>query len=198
MVTVLLYGFLGRQFGRVHRYDVRSPAEAVSALAATLDGFRPALVDGGSYRVVVGGRDALELERISNPVSSRETIRIVPVVSGAGNGFGQAILGAALMWATGGFAALGYAGFAGAAAGTGLWAVGASIGMSLMLGGVSQMLFAPPKAESGGVDRPENRPSYAFDGAVNTAAQGNPVSICYGQLTVGSQVISAGLSVEQI
>ena len=45
MKTILLYGFLGRQFGRVHRYDVASPAEAVRALTATLQGFRKAVVD---------------------------------------------------------------------------------------------------------------------------------------------------------
>ena len=73
-----------------------------------------------------------------------------------------------------------------------------SIGFSMVMGGVSQMLFSPPQAQSGGMERPENKPSYAFDGAVNTAAQGNPVPLCYGQLIVGSQVVSAGLSVEQI
>jgi predicted phage tail protein len=66
-----------------------------------------------------------------------------------------------------------------------------------MLGGVTQMLFSPKSAQS--VERPENRPSYSFDGAVNTTAQGSPVSVLYGgPLIVGSQVVSAGLSVEQI
>lgn len=194
MVTVLLYGFLGRRFGKVHRYDVRSPAEAVRALCATIKGFKQALVDGGHYRVVVGGREAFNLPRIGDPVSERETIRIVPTVSGAGNGFGQVLIGAALI------AASFYAPFAT----TALWgtatvgSVMGSIGVSLVLGGVSQMLFSPPQAQSGGVERPENKPSYAFDGAVNTAAQGNPVPVCYGRLIIGSQVISAGLTVEQI
>ena len=200
MVTVLLYGFLGRQFGKVHRYDVRNTAEAVRALSATLKGFRQALVEGGSYRVVVGGKDPLTLDRLGNPVSSKETIRIVPVISGAGNGFGQIVLGAALIVASGGMALL-----AGGAMGLSVGATTllasaiSSIGFSMVMGGVSQMLFSPPQAQSGGMDRPENKPSYAFDGAVNTAAQGNPVPVCYGgPLIVGSQVVSAGLSVEQI
>lgn len=193
MVTVLLYGFLGRQFGRVHRYDVRSPSEAVRALCATVKGFRQALIDGSHYRVVVGGREALTLQRIGDPVSERETIRIVPTVSGAGGGFGQVLLGAALIVGAPWLGALAPASMWGAATS----AIGA-IGWSMALGGVSQMLFSPPKAESGGIDRPENKPSYAFDGAVNTAAQGNPVPVCYGRLIIGSQVISAGFSVEQI
>ena len=203
MKTILLYGFLGRQFGRVHRYDVRTPAEAIRALSVTLQGFRQAMVSGGAYRVLVGGKEALNFRRIGHPVSSRESIRIVPVIAGAGRGLGQIIVGAALIYFSGGLAgafgataasagSAATAGFAGITAGT-----FTAIGVSLVIGGVSQMLFAPKAPES--VERPENNPSFAFDGAVNTAAQGNPVPVLYGgPLIVGSQVISAGLSVEQI
>lgn len=181
MKTILLYGFLGRQFGRVHRYDVASPAEAVRAMCATLRGFRKALVDGGAYRVLVGGKQALDVDQVPHPVSDRESIRIVPVIAGAGQGVGQVILGAALVVAgfTFGQPQLIY------------------VGAAMVIGGVVQMLFAPKTPES--VERPENKPSYAFDGAVNTAAQGNAVPVLYGgPLIVGSQVISAGLSVEAI
>lgn len=201
MKTVMLYGFLGRQFGRVHRYDVKTPAEAVKALSVTLQGFRKALVDGGAYRVLVGGKSELDRSKLRDPVSDRETIRIVPVVAGAGSGFGQIILGAAIIGAaffTGG-ASIAAGGFMSAGITTTFWGgIAVGIGSSLVLGGVSQMLFSP-KQTQGTVDRPENKPSSAFDGAVNTAAQGNPVPTFYGgPLIIGSQVISAGLSAEQI
>lgn len=180
MKTILLYGFLGRQFGRVHRYDVQTPAEAVKAMMVTLKGFRQALVDGGAYRVLVGGRDPLTRERLMDPISSSETLRFVPVISGAGKGIGQFLLGAVLVVA-GAF--------------TGGWIT--YIGFSLMMGGASQMLFSQTKPES--VERPENKASFGFNGAVNTATQGNPVPVLYGgPMIVGSQVISAGLSAEQI
>ena len=203
MKTIMLYGFLGKQFGRVHRYDVVSPAEAIQALVITLKGFKKALVDGGSYKVLVGGKESLERDHLGFPVSDRESIRIVPVVAGSSNPITRIIIGAALIWfaaplagamgATAGTAtAAGTAGFMGVTAGT-----FAAIGTSLIIGGVSQILFSPKSAET--TERPENRPSYAFDGAINTSAQGNPVSILYGgPLIVGSQVISAGLSVDQI
>lgn len=187
MKTIMLYGFLGREFGRVHRYDVRSPAEAVRAMCVTLQGFKKAVIDGGAYRVLIGGRDALDVERLPNPVSDKETIRIVPVIAGAGNGTGQFILGAVLV-VVGAFTT-----FFGDYSGSVI-----SLGVSLMVGGASQMLFGQKGALAGANDRPENRPSYTFDGAVNTAAQGNAVPIGYGRLVVGSQVVSAGLSVEQI
>lgn len=182
MKTILLYGFLGRQFGRVHRYDVASPAEAVRAMCATLRGFRKALVDGGAYRVLVGGKQALAVDQVPHPVSDRESIRIVPVIAGAGKGTGQVIIGALLVVAS-------------------IFIPGAQglapVGYAMIIGGVAQMLFAPNTPES--TDAPNNQASYAFDGAVNTAAQGNPVPVLYGgPLIVGSQVISAGLSVESM
>lgn len=181
MMTILLYGFLGRQFGRVHRYEVATPAEAVRALSVTLQGFRKAVVDGGYYRVLVAGKTALDRGELCHPVSSRETIRIVPVIAGAG-GVGKAIFGAVLIIAGVYFQQP--------------WLT--NIGISMVLGGVSEILFAK-KPAAGPPDRPENRPSFGFDGAVNTTAQGNPVPLLYGgPLIVGSQVISAGLSVEQI
>ena len=69
--------------------------------------------------------------------------------------------------------------------------IAAGIGWSLVLGGVAQLLFKPPELQNS--DRTENQPSFAFNGAVNTVAQGNPVPVGYGRLIVGSQVISLGL-----
>jgi len=197
MLTVLLYGHLGKRFGRRHRYDVRSPAEAVRALCATIPGFRVYLAEHSApgYRVLVG-TESRDLETLAYP--AREAIKIVPVTAGAGKGLGSVILGAALIGfgvMTGG-AGLGL-GAAWAAGGT-VFAgyLAANIGLSLVLGGVAQMLAPQPKTP-GTPDRPENKPSYAFDGAVNTAAQGNPVPVCYGRLIVGSQVISAGMVAEE-
>ena len=190
MRTILLYGFLGKRFGRVHHYDVQNPAEAVRAMGVTIEGFTQAVIDGGSYRVLIAGKQALTVQETRNPSSFKETIRIVPVIAGAsGGGVFQAILGIALV----------VVGFVVAAAG--FPAQGAFIakaGIMLFIGGVSQMLFAP-KPAGDPADKMENKPSYSFNGAINTVAQGNPVSILYGgPLIIGSQVISAGLSVEQI
>lgn len=199
MKTVMLYGFLGKRFGRVHRLAVRSPAEAVRALSCTLAGFKQALIDGGAYRVVIGGKQELDRKRVADPVSDAETIRLVPVVSGAGRGLGTAILGAALIVAAPYAAGFVMANTAAVGLAVGIATYGPMVGASLVMSGVSQMLFSPKQTGGQTADRPENRPSFSFDGAVNTAAQGNPVAVCYGgPILVGSQVISAGLSVEQI
>jgi predicted phage tail protein len=193
----MLYGKLGATYGKVHRYDVISPAQAVKALSVTLKGFKQSFIDGGHYRILVGGKNELNIDEVSNPMSNSETIRIVPVVAGAG-GLGKVILGAALIYFSGGLAA-GLGGAYGATAATTATIASSitGIGVSLVLGGVSQMLFSPQAAPDSG-ERPENKPSFIFNGAVNTTRQGNPVPICYGRMIVGSQVISAGLSVVQL
>ena len=198
MLTVLLYGHLGARFGRVHRYAAHSPAEAVRALCATLPGFRRALAEGGAYRVLRGGREALGAEQIREPMSLRDTLRIVPVAAGAGKGFGQILLGAALIGLSfiPGLQAPLFSGASGFLGEISFGSILGSIGRSLLFSGVSSILFS--QTPSRNVDSPNNKPGYAFDGAVNTAAQGNPVPVCYGRMIVGSQVVSMGLSTERI
>ncbi|MCE1424815.1 tail assembly protein, partial [Enterobacter hormaechei] len=43
---------------------------------------------------------------------------------------------------------------------------------------------------------PDNKPSYAFGGPVNTTASGNPVPLLYGQREIGGAIISAGIYAE--
>lgn len=186
MKTIRLYGHLGRRFGRVHRFDVRSPAEAVRALRANFKGFTQALLGfgGAGYRVVCGREGDREARHLAHPTAA--DIKIVPVVSGASAPGVRILAGAALVAV--GMVLSPYS--------AGLSNFVGNVGISLMISGAAEILFAP--TPRGTPERPENMPSYVFDGAVNTAAQGNPVPLCYGRLIVGSQVISAGLSTEQL
>jgi len=93
----MLYGKLGRDYGRVHRYDVVSPAQAIKALSVTIKGFKQSFIDGGYYRVLIGGKTELDINETINPISNKETIRIVPVVAGA-SGLGKIIVGAGLIY----------------------------------------------------------------------------------------------------
>ena len=195
MNTVLLLGDLGKQFGREHAFSISTPAEAIRALCANFLGFEQALIkaqsDGVGYRVLANDT-ALALDDLHHP-SGQQTITIVPVISGAGgNGIGQILLGAAIIavawWNPMGWAASGA--FLSQAT---LY----SLGVGMALGGVSQMLAPVPKVP-GPMERPENQPSYSFNGPVNTSAQGQPVPVGYGRMIVGSAVISAGIDVDQI
>jgi predicted phage tail protein len=197
MRVVRLYGQLGKRFGRQHKLDVRSPAEAIRALSANFEGFAQAVVDG-QWRVLVGG-NAQALSQLHDPLSA--DISIVPAVAGAG-AFGKVLVGAALIGVSMAFPESMFFNSPLGIIGDFILPTPASmissLGFNLLMGGVSQMLFSAPKAPSGATERPGNKPSYAFSGAVNTTGQGNPVPVCYGRLRVGSQVISAGLHAESI
>ncbi|WP_265463513.1 tail assembly protein, partial [Enterobacter hormaechei] len=122
-------------------------------------------------------------------------IRIAPVMEGAKKaGMFQTILGAVLVvvGAIGMFTPIGQA-FGGATWGP--YALNAGIGM--MAGGIYQMLSPQPKGLQGR-DDPDNKPSYAFGGSVNSLAMGNPVPVLYGEREIGGAIISAGVVAEDI
>lgn len=190
-----LLGELGNKYGSTHLLDIKTPAEAVRALNANFRDFRSYMENseknGVGYRVLSNEED-VDIADIHNPAS--KTIKIVPVMMGAGGGgLGKIILGAALIAASiylpgSSFAWSSIAAFDTVAV---ISTAAGYIGTSLVISGVSQMLSPVPKAPGyGGND--ERSPSYLYNGAVNTTAQGFPVPIGYGRLIIGSAVVSAG------
>ena len=194
MKTVKLLGELGKKFGKSFQLDIKNPAEAVRALCVNFPAFRQHLIDsekrGVAYRVIVGKEDQ-KVEDLHNP-SGKQTIKFVPVLVGAGgNGVGTFIAGAVLMIA----AVVGFIIFPGNPVSPWL----GNMGLALMIGGVVQMLSPVPESASQDMNNaPDNKPSYTFNGAVNTSAQGYPVPVGYGRMIVGSAVISAGIVAEEL
>lgn len=192
MLTVLLYGHLAEKYGRKHKIDASSPAEVVRAFCANYKDFKDSIIqDGQAFYKVLAGKDNRSDEL---HLGTSKTVKIIPVIAGKG-GLGKIVLGAALIVAS---VYMPYASWGLTSAGLFATSAASSIGFSLILGGVSQLLFAPPKTSSSNGERAENKPNFAFAGAINVTGQGNPIPICYGRLRVGSQVISTGLSVEQL
>lgn len=184
--AVRLYGIAGTRFGRVHRLAVSSTAEAVRALSVLLPGFGKFLLearDNGLTFAVFNGRRNLSKDELDAPVGD-DAIRIAPVIIGSkSGGLFQTILGAALM-VVGAVAS-----FYGQPWGAQLMGLGAS----MALGGIVQML-SPQQAGLAGVA--DNGTSYYFNGPVNSAAQGEPVPLVYGEMLVGSKVASSGIYAE--
>jgi hypothetical protein len=191
MRTIRLNGELGKKYGRIHKLDVRTPAEGIRALCTNFPAFRQDLMDaaekGLAYRCVVD-RDAIGAEQLSHPMS--RNFSVTPVVAGAGK-VGTIILAVALI----AFAVLNPA-FALALPGT-LGTITATtvtwIGVSMLLGGIAQLLAPTPKMNTPA----EKTANNVFDGPVNVTAQGAPVPVGYGRMIVGSVVISAGITVQQ-
>lgn len=194
MVTIKLYGQLGKLFGKYHKRVVRTNAEAVHALCKTLDNFERFLNSSkirGLTFAVFRGQDNIGLDDMGYPVTG-ETIKIVPLLIGSKKaGALQTILGAVLVVVG---VVIGYfTGWTGVG-----WAIGSKMAMmggAMMLGGVVQML-SPQSAGLASKQDAANQASYAFGGVTNTAAQGYPVPILYGKRRIGGAIISAGIYVE--
>ncbi len=191
LTTIRLYGALGARFGRVHRLAVQTSAEAVKALCVNFDGLESYLMNAkknGMVFAVFRGKRNIGVEDYQN-LGGNNDIRIAPVMEGAKKaGVFQTILGAVMVIA----GAVAFFGFGQP------WGVNLMIaGGTTMAGGVYQMLSPQPKGLQGR-DDPDNRPSYAFGGAVNTIAMGNPVPVLYGEREIGGAIISAGIVAEDI
>jgi len=208
-----LHGHLAT-FGGPYRLDVRDPLEATRALASQLPGFANAVREG-LYRVVKGSDldgPAIGEAELSVGLGRSRELHLVPLPAGAKRGgAAKAVLGVALI-ATG-FMGAAYPVVSGAGSSMGFafgaeataafggitWGQIAMAGVSMTLSGISSMLAAPPKVEGyTGFEQADSRPSFLFDGPLNTTSQGQPVPVAYGIVRAGSVVISAGLTAEQI
>jgi predicted phage tail protein len=188
MREIRLYGKLAKFIGkRVFRADVANAAEAVRFLLANFPQAEKHMADQ-HYRVSLGERD-LELDEIHHP-AGQQVIKIVPVVAGAGF-VGRILLGAALI--VGAF-------FTGGATLYGLSVASTlfGVGASLVLGGVAQLLTPIPATPTGMDSNSDPRKSYSFSSVQNTSRQGTPVPVVYGEVIVGSVVISAGIDIAQV
>ncbi|WP_372353488.1 tail assembly protein [Xanthomonas axonopodis pv. maculifoliigardeniae] len=190
--TVRLYGVLRAKFGKEFQLAVASPAEAIRALSVQLPGFQAFLMgakDRGLTFAVFNGRRNLTQDQLHDPPGD-DDIRFAPVLQGSKRGGTlQTIMGAALIVV--GAAVNIISGGSLAIIGTPL----INAGVAMVIGGVVQMLSPTPKG-LGTQDSPDNRPSYAFNGPMNTQAQGNPVPVAYGDTWTGSAVISGGIFAE--
>ncbi len=185
MARICLYGDLQR-FGRRIDLRVKTGAEAIRALAMQIPAFRQKLSDGW-YQVRIAGRDAGETElsaRLNEPLANGAVIHIVPRLAGAkSGGVFQAVLGAAVMavaiWMPG----------VGIMASNLLF----SLGASMTLGGVAQMLAPKPKTPRTQTTDNGKQNTY-FSSLDNMVAQGNVLPVLYGEMRVGSRVVSQEIS----
>jgi predicted phage tail protein len=206
--TVKVYGHLAEHCGQsVFEALVRVPADAIKFLLCNFPELRGLMRDG-YYKVAVGSHD-LQLadcpEQLHYPLSDDDVIKVIPVVTGAGGGFGKVLAGAALIAAAVILAPTGGGGFLGAV-GTGFFSgavstAAGSIGLSLALGGVAQLISPVPELpsfDSGGLEGTGQLQNFAFQSIGNVDREGVPVPVVYGEMIVGSVVISTDLVAKKI
>ena len=181
MITIKLYGHLGTQFGRIHKYAIRTPVEAVRALEANCRGFKKALLKEGilGYKVIVDGQDRSSKEEIIYPADTE--IKFIPIVKGKGNGtwgwikviIGIIIVVVAVVTQNYEFV---------------------PTGLAMIYGGVTQILYKPPVMQLQDAVLAENNSSKYFDGPSGIGTQGYPVPLAYGKVMSGYTVVHAQVS----
>lgn len=147
----------------------------------------------GWYQIRIAGEDVSEQTlsaRLHEPLPPGAVIHIVPRMAGAKSGWFGVLAGAALIAASF-IPGLNVAVWAGAAA---TWSsIAFSLGASMMLGCVAQLLAPQPKAPS--MHSADNgKQNTYFSSLENMVAQGNPVPVPYGEIMTGSRRISQELS----
>ena len=197
MKTIQLYGDMGQQFGREFVLDVSTPAEAIRALVAMIPRLRAYLQDRmeAPFQVLVGEVPQGEAA-LTAPVGRNEVIKFVPVVAGAKDAFGEILLGVAIIAAVGFTGGLAGAGMFGSLTGTSmLSSMAVGIGMSMVLGGVAQLLAGTPKS-SGASNSNNAMDTWSFGSPTLTVGQGGCVPLGYGTMRIGGTVISAGIDAQ--
>lgn len=185
MIKVTIYGRLRKFIGESSfEINADSPRKAFSFLMSNFKGVKEHFKDQ-EYCVMAGNvrvtEDLLDMQTESD-------IKIIPVVHGEIVPF---VLGAAFLGAgaavTAGVTIFGVT--IAASIGTALTAMGTS----LLLQGVSDLLT--PDQVRPNVSRQEDPqdPSYIFTGLLNNSKQGVPINIVYGEILIGSTVVSSSI-----
>lgn len=211
LFKVKLYGLLGDDYTRetIEIY-ANTVQEVFSGLQSRFgESFKDTILNGG-WHITTGSRRTeilskedtfLSEEEVTLPIEVEE-LHVFPAVVGAGV-VGRVILGilliivAVVLFWVGGPALLGPAigNLVGSGLSTTVVAIGL-LGVSLLAGGISQLLSQNPEVDEFG--DPDDKNSLIYNGPVNNTEQGVPIPLIYGFHQTGSTVISATITTEQL
>lgn len=187
--TIKLSGSLGRRFGVFHNLAVDSVGECIRALSYQVEGFKAFMQSkvGSNMRFgIVADGKTISTNDFATFAVAKE-IRIIPIPKARKNGgLLQIVIGAAIMVAaffTGGASLAAMGAFSSAAF---------MAGGAMVLGGVMQMIAPQMGGNMRASESPENKPSYAFGGPINTTAAGYPIQLPYGYRLAGGALFGSG------
>lgn len=171
MTTIYLHGTLGKKFGKEHVFAAANMFQVMSHLKRKLGTRFTDAITEGQFHVLDGkvkkGNDRGEND-LDQPLKNSE-VHIIPVLAGR-NAALRIVIGVVLI-VVGMFI-------------PGMqWAI--QVGVALVVGGVTELLFAP-KIATGTSDLEASR---LFNSAANISTQGGAVPVGYGTVTNCSSVI---------
>ena len=181
---IKVYGTLRKFLGHAEfEVDLNTPREAISFLVCNFKGIEEHMAEQ-FYTIQVGAR--VITEDLLN-FKTQDDIKIIPVVHG---NFFPILLGAGAL-------------FGASAISTAGTLLGSQLLASVAVDGVTSML-APQQTTSSAVSGQDSldpsalASNYSFTGLTNISRAGIPVNLVYGEILVGSIVVSNGVDTVQV
>ena len=191
---IKVYGTLRKFLGQAEfEVDLNTPREAISFLVCNFKGIEKHMADQ-FYTIQVGAR--VITEDLLN-FRSQDDIKIIPVVHG---NFLPILLGAGALF---GSTAIGSTLLGSKLLATIATSALQAIGTSMRIDGVTSMLTPQINTSSAVSGQNSLDPSalasnYSFTGLTNISNAGVPVNLVYGEILVGSIVVSNGVDTVQV
>ena len=188
---IKVYGTLRKFLGQAEfEVDLNTPREAISFLVCNFKGIEKHMADQ-FYTIQVGARVITE-DLLS--FRSQDDIKIIPVVHG---NFLPILLGAASLFTASTITAGTFLGS------TLLVSALTTMGTTWIIDGVTSMLTPQETTQSAVSGQDSTDPSalasnYSFTGLTNISNAGVPVNLVYGEILVGSIVVSNGVDTVQV
>ena len=195
MKKIKVYGRLRKFVGQAEfKADVNSPIEAISFLACNFKGIEKHMATQ-HYAINCGDITVTE-ELLSMKTDS--DIQIIPLAHG--NFFFSIGLGALFKF---GASKVGATLLGSKLLATVATTVLTSVGTSMLIGGVTEMLSPTAPTNSAMSGMSESDPAalasnYSFTGLTNISRAGVPINLVYGEIMVGSITISNGVDTIQV
>jgi predicted phage tail protein len=199
MTNVTIHGKLGKIYGKNHKFKIRKMSEIIPAINANSPGFKHKILgdfkSGYHYYFVDPKNPDKKYHRPEVFLNAKppEEIHIVPAILGAGpvalivGGIGlgafSTTVGATLTLGTTKIA---------------LADILMNIAISFVIQGISAILFPPPEPVVQQMESQIDTSSYIFSSLQNTATQGFPIPLVYGELRVGSNIVSTNVVSEDM
>lgn len=198
MTKVFVHGKLGKIFGEYHEFQIEKKLDVIKAIDANKGGFRQFILsefkNDINYDLIDPQNpdkkwDTIE-EYLNEPAPNE--LHIIPSISGeAGLGFVFSVITTVVSTATALVGAVGSFLTAGSFLG--------NIAMGIIINGIQMLLFPQPKGPAAQKQESKvDQSSYLFSSLENNVVQGFAIPLLYGELRVGSNVISVNILNEDL
>ena len=190
---IKVYGTFRKFLGQAEfKVDLNTPREAISFLKCNFKGIEEHMAR--QHYTIQCGKKVITKDLLN--LNTEEDIRIIPIVHG---NFLPILLGAGALF---GSSAIAATTFGSTLLGGIITSALTSIGTSMVIDGVTSMLSPQQNNLSASgqdaLDPAALASNYSFTGLTNISRAGIPVNLVYGEILVGSIVVSNGVDTVQV